>query len=177
MDFTDIDKVYAKNDAIRADLKETLTGLSDEQLDARAEGEGWSIREIVEHLAMVNNGAVRICSRLLGKAEEAGLPFKGFIVSNDFIQKGKGAVGVKLQAPEIVQPVSGASLADSLAALEASREAMISLREKFQRFDGIDPKFPHPYFGDLSAQEWFVLSGAHEERHLRQIHRLLEKLD
>jgi len=39
----------------------------------------------------------------------------------------------------------------------------------FETNDGNQNKFPHPYFGDLSAIEWLVLIGGHEVRHLRQI--------
>ena len=176
MNYQTLDEAYAANDAIRTKLKDTVTALSDEQLDALADGEKRSIKQIVEHLAMVNDGAVRICTRLLSKAEEAGRPSNGFHVSGEFVEKGAGVAGVKLEAPEIVHPVAGSSLADSLAKLDASSQAMQLLREKFEKFDGTEPKFPHPYFGDLSAQEWFVLSGAHEGRHLGQIRRILEKL-
>lgn len=176
MNYQTLDEAYAANDAVRSKLKATVSALSEEQLNTRPDGEKWSVRQIVEHVAMVNDGAVRICTRLLSKAEEAGKRANGFHVSNEFVEKGAGVVGVKLEAPEIVHPVAGASLADSLAKLDACSQAMRMLREKFEKFDGTEPKFPHPYFGDLSAQEWFVLSGAHEGRHLGQIRRILEKL-
>ena len=34
-------------------------------------------------------------------------------------------------------------------------------------------KFPHPFFGELSATEWLVLLGGHEARHTAQIERIL----
>lgn len=175
MNYATLDEAYAANDAIRGKLKETVAALSEEQLDARPEGEKWSVKQIVEHVAMVNDGVVRICSKLLGKAEASGRPANGFSMSPDFLEKAVGSADAKLEAPEIVHP-SGAPLADSLAKLDAAGEALKDLREKFEKFDGMEPKFPHPYFGDLSAQEWFVLGGAHEGRHLRQIRRIVEKL-
>lgn len=176
MNYQSLEEAYAANGTARTKLKETVSALSEEQLNAFPEGEKWSISQIVEHVAMVNDGVVRICGRLLAKAEAAESPFVGFSVSNDFVEKGAGIAGVKLEAPEIVHPVSGASVKDSLAKLDECSRSLELLREKFERFDGTDPKFPHPYFGDLSAHEWFVLSGAHEGRHLRQIRRILEKI-
>ena len=176
MNYATLDEAYAANDAIRARLKETVAALAQEQLDARPDGEKWSVRQIVEHVAMVNDGASRICSRLLSKAEQAGRPANGFALSAGFLEKAMSSVGAKLEAPEMVHPVAGASLDDSLAKLDATANALRTLREKFEKFDGTEPKFPHPFFGDLSAQEWFVLSGAHEGRHLSQIRRILKKL-
>ena len=176
MNYQTLDEAYAANKAVRTKLKETVAALSNEQLDARPDGEKWSIKQIVEHVAMVNDGAFRICSRLLKKAEEAGRPSSGFSVSADVAAKASGSADVKLEAPEIVQPVAGAPIEESLAKLDETSRLLEQLREKFEQFDGMEPKFPHPYFGDMSAQEWFVLSGAHEGRHLRQIRRIIEKL-
>lgn len=176
MNYRTLDEAYAANDVVRGKLKETVAALSEEQLDARPDGEKWSVKQIVEHVAMVNDGVVRICTKLLSKAEAAGRPANGFSMSPGFLEKAMGSTDAKLEAPEIVHP-SGAPLADSLAKLDAATESLKALREKFEKFAGTEPKFPHPYFGDLSAQEWFVLGGAHEGRHLRQIRRIVEKLD
>ena len=175
MNYTTLEEAFAANDAIRGKLKETVAALTEEQLDARPDGEKWSVKQIVEHVAMVNDGVVRICSKLLSKAEAAGHAATGFSISSEFLEKAMGSADAKLEAPEIVRP-GAAPLADSLAKLDAATETLKVLREKFEKFDGTDPKFPHPYFGDLSAQEWFVLSGAHEGRHLRQIRHIVEKL-
>lgn len=177
MYYATLDEAYAANDAVRAKLKETVAALSEEKLDARPYGEKWSVKQIVEHVAIVGDGVLRICSKLLSKAEQAGRPANGFAMSASFLEKASGSADTKLEAPEMVHPAAGASLADSLAKLDATTDALRNLREKFEKFDGTEPKFPHPYFGDLSAQEWFVLGGAHEGRHLRQIRRILEKLD
>jgi len=176
MNYATLDEAYAANDAIRAKMKETVAALSDEQLDARPDGEKWSVKQIVEHVAMVNDGVARICSKLLSKAEAAGRPANGFAMSVSFLEKAIGSADAKLEAPEIVHP-GGAPLADSLAKLDSATDVLKGLREKFEKFDGTEPKFPHPYFGDLSAQEWLVLGGAHEGRHLRQIRRITAKLD
>ena len=123
MNYQTLDEAYAANDAVRTKLKETVSALSDEQLTARPEGEKWSIKQIVEHVAMVNDGAVRICSRLLAKAEEAGRPANGFGMSAGFLEKAMGSAEAKLEAPEIVQPVAGASIGESLAKLDESSRA------------------------------------------------------
>lgn len=177
MNHTTLDEAYAANDAVRAKLKETVAALDEQQLDARPEGEKWSVKQIVEHVAMVNDGVFRICSRLLSKAEQAGQASKGFNISAQFVERAMSSAEEKLEAPEIVHPTAAAPIAESLGRLDATTDALRTLREKFERFDGTEPRFPHPFFGDLSAQEWFVLSGAHEGRHLRQIRRIVAKLD
>lgn len=177
MNYSTLDEAYEANNAVRSKLKATVTALSGDQLNELPDGEKWSIRQIVEHVAMVNDGVFRICSKLLSKAEGDARPAVSFAISPDLLEKASGSVGVKLEAPERVRPLANASLEESLAKLDENARALETLREKFEKFDGSEPKFPHPYFGDLSAQEWFALSGAHEGRHLAQIRRIIEKLD
>ncbi|MEQ1765424.1 MAG: DinB family protein [Pyrinomonadaceae bacterium] len=177
MEYKTVDDVYAANAAIREKFKSAFASLSDEQLNAKPEGEGWSIAQIVEHVAVVNGGALRICSKLLGKGETAGKSNDGSVfISPEFIEAGSSAVGQKLEAPEMVRPINNIPLVDSIAKLDELQGQYAELKEKFATVDGVDAKFPHPYFGDLSAQEWLVLSGAHEIRHLKQIRRVLEAL-
>lgn len=174
MEYKTVDDVYAANTAIREKFLGSFATLSDEQLYTRPEGEEWSIAQIVEHIAVVNGGALRICAKLLGKAEAAGKTNDGSVsISNQFIEAGDSAAGKKLQAPEMVRPVNNVPIVDSLAKLEEQQAMFAELKEKFETVDGIEAKFTHPYFGDMSAQEWLVLSGAHEIRHLKQIRRVL----
>lgn len=177
MEYKTVDDVYAANAAIRDKFKQSFAALSEEQLNAKPEGENWSVAQIVEHVAIVNGGAFRICSKLLGKGEAAGKSNDGSVsISSEFIEAGSSAIGQKLEAPEMVWPINNVPIADSIAKLDEQQVQYAELKVKFETFDGVDAKFPHPYFGDLSAQEWLVLSGAHEIRHLKQIRRVLEAI-
>ena len=177
MNYTSIDEAYSANQAIRDKFKAAVSAFSEDQINALPEGEKWTIRQIVEHVSMVSEGVIHICGKLLSKAESDNRLSNGkFTVSNSFVEKGVEIVDVKLEAPERVHPVAGATIDESFAKLDAAREMADELRERFEKFDGTQAKFPHPYFGDLSAQEWLVLHGAHEARHLRQIRKLAEKI-
>ncbi len=177
MEYKTVDDVYAANTAIREKFKASFASLSEEQLNAKPEGEAWSVAQIVEHVAIVNGGALRICAKLLGKGEAAGKSNDGSVsISNEFIEAGSSAADQKLQAPEMVQPVNNIPISDSIAKLDEQQAQYAELKAKFESVDGVEAKFPHPYFGDLSAQEWLVLSGAHEIRHLKQIRRVLSAI-
>jgi hypothetical protein len=73
----------------------------------------------------------------------------------------------------MVRPINNIPIAESIAKLDELQGQYAEMKAKFETVDGVEAKFPHPYFGDLSAQEWLVLSGAHEIRHLKQIRRVL----
>jgi hypothetical protein len=47
------------------------------------------------------------------------------------------------------------------------------MRQDLRDFGVADVTFPHPFFGELSAIEWLCLIGGHEQRHLKQIKRVM----
>lgn len=177
MAYETVEDVYAANRAIREKFKAAIADLSEAQLHARPDEQAWSIAQIVEHVAIVNEGMSRICAKLLSKAEAHGQENDGSVrIENEFLQPGSSAAEQKFQAPEMVHPSGNVSVAESLAKLDALQAHFDELRSKFESIDGTSHKFPHPLFGDLSAQEWLVLSGGHEARHLRQVKRILAEL-
>lgn len=177
MEYKTVEDVYTANFAIREKFKAAVAELTDDQLNARPAEGTWSIAQIVEHVAIVNEGMSRICAKLLSKAEAAGMTNDGSVrISNKFVETAAEAAAKKLKAPEMVEPVGGIPAADSIAKLDELQSRFAELRSKFETVNGTDPKFPHPYFGDLSAQDWLVLCGAHEARHLRQIRKLAADL-
>jgi uncharacterized damage-inducible protein DinB len=176
MNYESIDQIYEANDRFQGDLKAAVEGLSDEQLSKIADGGNWSPAHLLEHVAMVDEGISRICAKLLGKAEAAGASAAGIGVSESFIQKGAEFVGIKVQAPEMVEPTGMRSVAESIEKMEESRERFEALRQRFTSFDGNNFKFPHPYFGELSALEWLILAGEHKRRHTGQLRAMLEEI-
>jgi hypothetical protein len=178
MNYQNIAEIYDSNDKIRENLKMTIEGLTDEQAAVVPEGEKWSLAQLVEHIAIVEDGMTQICRKLLLKAQTEDKKSDGTAtISESFLIKGVEAAGLKFEAPERVRPTGTKTIAESLAKMEENRENLKKLRPLFETVDGTEHKFPHPFFGDLTAQEWLALIGGHELRHIRQIKNLLEKIN
>ncbi len=176
MNYQTISEIYDANDQIRVQLKATVANLDDAQANALPDGEKWTIAGFVEHIAMVDEGIMRISAKLLNEAKANGKASDGAAkFSVDFGQKMAAGRGAKFEAPERVQPSGTKTIAESLAKMEETRRALEELRPLFESVECADVKFPHPAFGDLSAHEWLVLLGGHELRHIKQIETRLEK--
>ena len=177
MNFQSIDEIFAENDRIHAGLLRTLESISDTQASKLADGEKWTISQIVEHIAIVDEGSSKICNRLLTKAREENRPAAGSVnISNGFRTQSAEIDQIKIVAPDRVQPSGNIPIADSLVRMEENRRRLGEIKPLFENFDGDSDKFPHPFLGDLSAVEWLIMKGGHEARHTRQIERILQKL-
>ena len=176
MEYGSIADIYEANKKIHGKFEAVVSALAADQAAAIAAGEKWSVAQIVEHVSLVEGGIARICSRLLSNAEAAGQMNSGGFDLTEFMQKADGITDVKLEAPEVVHPVNGRSISESLEVMEANGRTFDELRPRLEKFDCTAHKCPHPYLGDLSALEWLTLAGGHKLRHLRQIKRVIEKL-
>ncbi len=73
--------------------------------------------------------------------------------------------GVK-SPPEVAQDVDGTRQVD----FESDRAALLSVVEQFcNRL--LDPCAPHPFFGDMTANDWWRWGYLHTDHHLRQFGR------
>lgn len=177
MKYETIADIYSANQKFRERLTATLSEISPDEAVSLPDGEKWSIRQIVEHVSMVEIGTSRICAKLLGEAKAAGKPSDGsFALSPDFGERAAEIAVLKVEAPDRVQPTGGVTIAEAIERMGANRESLDSMRSDLERFDLSGPKFPHPFFGDLTAGEWLVMVGLHEARHTKQIERLVAKV-
>ena len=169
-----IGDIYANNDKIRAKTKQIVAELTDEQTAALPDGEKWTITEIVEHIAIVQDGMAKISGKLLTLAQAAGKTSDGTArLSENFAAKAAEAVTVKFEAPDRVRPTGNQTVEESLRKMDEAREELEKLRPLFESVECSDYKFPHPFMGDLTAHEWLALIGGHEARHLKQIENRL----
>ncbi|MFM9903141.1 MAG: DinB family protein [Pyrinomonadaceae bacterium] len=177
MKYETIADIYSANEKIRERLTATLSSITPDELTALPEGEKWSIQGLVEHISMVEYNVARICANLIDAAKTSGKLADGSLaISENFMKQWGTVADAKLEAPERVQPTGNVSISDTYQKMEANRTALAALRADFESYDFSGPKFPHPYFGDLTATEWLVLLGGHEARHTRQIEKLVEKI-
>lgn len=172
-----IENIYAANERFHENLKAAVKNVTDEQAAVVPEGEKWSLAALVEHIGIVNGGMLQICQKLLSQTDANGETTDGtFKLSDNFRQKSAQIVGVKLEAPERMVPTGKLSIAESLAKMAANRAELEKLRPLFNRAESGQKTFPHPFLGELSAHEWLLLIGRHEERHIPQVKKFIEKV-
>lgn len=170
MRWNTISEVCAHHQAAHAELAATAARLTPEAALHRVQEDTWSAAEIIEHIAMVDLGIVKIITRLMEQASAAGSPSDGSLkLSQEFLRHTADTESKKLEAPAMVQPTAGRSIAESLERLAATQALADAAMPMLERFDPGDLCYPHPYFGDLNAHEWFALRTGHLVRHHRQL--------
>ncbi|MBD0371924.1 MAG: DinB family protein [Pyrinomonadaceae bacterium] len=175
MIYNSLSEIFDSIDETRARLRARLGGIANGEETVRPSPDVWSVAEIAEHLAIIEERLSKLFPVIVTKAEAGGLergadqPFQPVSVA-EIIERSKRE---KYTAPETARPTGTASIADSLARLERSREAIRALRPRLEALDLTGVTYPHPAFGPMSAYQWLIFIGAHEDRHLRQIESLL----
>ena len=144
-----IGDIYARNDEIHEKTKQFVAALSDEQKSFLPEGEKWTIAEMVEHIAIVQEGMMKISAKLLNQAKAAGKTASGEArLSENFAAKAAEAQRLKFEAPDRVHPTGNQTIEESLRKMEETRRALEELRPLFESVECSDFKFPHPFMGD-----------------------------
>ena len=173
--YKNLSEIYGALEKTREKFISTVEDLPAEKQDWRENGAGWTIKEIVEHVSLVESGSLRIAQKLFGKAESEAIQCEALpSLPTDFWGKLESVRDRKLQAPERIHPQGEQSIADSLAKLRADRSVLADLRGKLETLDASAPTFPHPALGDLNIYQWIIMLGFHERRHLMQIERILQ---
>ncbi len=176
MQFKIIADVYAANDKIRENFINVVSELTKEQEDLPSENGKWTLGGIIEHIAKAESGMMGISYKLLSKAKADGETSDGSVkLSDNFLTGIKRAAeeNQKFEAPEVVHPKGGIPIADSLEIIEQNRLKLDEMKPMFEGFDGTKHTFPHPAFGEMTAQDWLALLGGHIARHTAQIKRIL----
>lgn len=189
MIYNSIADIFDANAEVHRRLTARLETLDATRAAERSAPDAWSVTQIVEHLALIQEQMTKLFQKLLQKAEAgrhaaaAAMPglderagastapaFAPFSL-DELIERGRDR---KFDAPESVRPQGGLSLLDALARLRDARARFLELRPRLEQIDLASLHFPHPLFGPLNLYQWLAFIGTHEERHLRQIERLLE---
>ncbi len=153
----------------RSNLQQTLTGVDEEICSLKPDNETWSIKENVEHLAIIElRLATMLESRLPGTDV---LPDAVPSTPEEDLQIAERVSSCmeKFKAPEAVTPTGRyPTCVQALDAFLAARQNTIDLVPKLQPY--LRKRYlPHPLFGSLDGHTWFLILGAHTERHAKQI--------
>lgn len=125
----------------------------------------WSVAEVLEHLAIVEERTVAALTPLVSAAPPIDAPRTATELDRTALRDRT----VRVMAPEMIQP-SGQLDADAAwAALERSRSALLALLDVAEGRDLTAIGRAHPRLGQLDGYQWLASIGGHEERHAAQI--------
>jgi uncharacterized damage-inducible protein DinB len=133
----------------------------------------WSVAQVVEHLAIVENRFADVLGKKFAAAKASGL---GAETETSSILGSWDVTPMldrseKREAPEPVRP-QGVDWTTALTQLEDARTRFLAV---FHEGDGLalgTVIHSHPRFGDLNLYQWGVWLGGHEARHTEQIHEI-----
>lgn len=168
MPYHSIDEILAANEAALEKFAAAVIGLTESQENFRPSDGVWSIAEIVEHVALVNNNFLRIIGRLHQQALAEGAGPAGPILVGPLLEAVDPERQRKVEAPERVRPQGGQSVAASLPLLRETASGFRVLQPQLEAVDLSGPTIPHA-LGSLNSYQWLVLLGEHQDRHLTQI--------
>lgn len=130
----------------------------------------WSLAELFEHLARVEQSCARVIAKRVTEARAAGHPAETESTSLRHALDGVGLTdrSTKRQAPERVAPTGTLTGPAARTALSNSRR---ELRDAVRAADGLalgGIRHPHARLGDINLYQWVLFVGQHEERHVQQ---------
>ena len=172
MTFRSLAEIYSEKERVLDAIASYVRPLYVSQLSFRPAPGAWSVEEIVEHLAIVEPGIMRLVLSLTQKAESSGgearPPFE--VTLDDGL--GSGKTGKIRTRPEF-EPKGNVPLAESLQTLRGIQTGLLDLRPRLEAVDVSSVKFPHRALGDMSLGQWCAFIGAHEARHLGLIRTVI----
>lgn len=158
-----------KNIEIRNQLFDTISGLTDEQLNKHPEEGRWSIAQVMDHLYLMERAITKGIADTLAADVSKKAAVKPIHLAVDR--------SLKVEAPAYLEPSSEFLTLESMTEkLTQSRELLSEVTIHAEEEDLVNKSFPHPIFSNLSLKQWIPFVGIHELRHIEQIEELKAKL-
>ncbi|SDJ77686.1 DinB family protein [Salimicrobium halophilum] len=149
----------------RKTLISLLKHLNDYELNTAKKSGGWTVAQVVEHLAVAEVNFLGLVEKAMKQKHIGHAEEKDFSILRDRSVKMKAQ-----QEPSTVHR----NAEDCIQMLQNSRkatEAFLNENKDIGRY-----VVSHPRFGDIPAYSIFTLIAEHERRHIEQIEEILEAI-
>lgn len=174
MTYRDLAEIFAAKERALTGIEQSISALNVEELGFRPLSGGWSIEDVVAHLALVEGSMVRPIKTLTDKAAAAtgpNAPLHSFELSLE--PRLDRSRTEKYTTRDNFVPAGNVGVADSLKVLQDVHMELLNLRPRLLTVDPTLVRFPHWIFGPLDLAQWLAFVEVHEERHLGQIHAII----
>ncbi|MFC7784123.1 MULTISPECIES: DinB family protein [unclassified Rossellomorea] len=164
-----MDKEITMIEDIRSDLLNSVSDLTNDELNKRIEEGRWTIMQVLDHLYLMEKSLTKAIQTTLARGEEQEVSSKPihYTVNRS----------TKVDAPPFVVPTEeNLTLQEMKDKLEESRKDLLTFLDTTHKEALQKKAYPHPVFGLIRLDEWVPFIGYHEKRHLEQIEELKGKL-
>ena len=147
-------------------LVEATKGLSEAQWKFKPAPDRWSVAEVAEHLALLEEYFGNGIRPQIMKSPAAELPGGAKQVDTVVLNKVVDR-STKFQAPDPIQPTGRWTPTETLDHFLAARQQTVAFLKSTTDLRG--HVFSHPVFGPMDGYEWVLAVAGHTERHTKQI--------
>lgn len=174
-----IQEVLDYLDVHRRQLLDAIASVPAKVRDTRP-GEGrWSVAEVVEHLALIEQRIAGLLSMKVAEARANGVGadtetssvVATFDSSENVIDRSR-----KIDSPASVQPTGSLNAEAGMRALDKSRAAMAAALRSASGVSLENVTQAHPVLGTMNMYHWMVATALHEDRHAAQIREIGQSL-
>jgi hypothetical protein len=139
-----------------------------------AEGR-WSVAEILEHLAIVEERSLKIIQKLIADAPARSGQSPSAPTPHD--RRALRDRSQRISAPEFIEPTGTMSADEAWARLERSRRGLDAVLATIGDRDLTKVSRVHPALGHLDGYQSIDAIGGHEERHAAQIRDIASRFE
>jgi hypothetical protein len=157
--------------ADRAALRAAVDAVAPELRERKPAPDRWSVAEVLEHLAIVEERIVGLLATMIPAAPLAGRD-DGAGAAPTIDRARLRNRTARVQAPDPIQPTGTMTTEDAWQRLERSRARLLEVLDTAVGRDLTAIGRAHPVLGQLDGYQWIAAVGGHEERHAAQIREL-----
>lgn len=166
MTYDSIDTVsFALTEGLKV-LDESVRRFPEELRAQKPEPDVWSLEEIVEHVAIVEEVTVRLLTSLIAKARLRTVDAIEPIRIPDVAGY---ALSTRVRTTARFAPTGTVTLEESRRRIQSTHEQLDEMRQRIEAIDIASVRFPHPILGPLDIGQWLAFIAEHRMRHARQI--------
>ena len=159
----------------RRRVHEAVASVPAELRERKPAPDRWSVAEVIEHLAMIEQRVAALLTKRVTGARASGVgpdPDTSSVVASYVDADAVIDRAMKIVAPEAVRPTGTVDASAGTQALVLSRAAMVTA---LQNANGValgDLMQTHPALGPLNMYHFIVALGLHDQRHAAQIREI-----
>jgi hypothetical protein len=133
----------------------------------------WSLAQVVEHLAIVEDGVGRLVSTMIRDVGEAMESEDTLVAPGMERLRIWDPVARRIVAPDMVAPSGQLTFDDAVERQRTARQRLMAAYAAASGRALATVQRPHPVLGPLNGYQWGHMAAQHQQRHLTQIRSIL----